>query len=275
MTAMLAPNVGFGLRVHPEDFCRAHPDVLTIAGRQPCAGGQTAVHHCTERGYQMTSTAPTQTHLHGQTTAQSAMPSARVLVGTAVAYAVLFVGLFLTGGEGPDTNTAGAKIIADYDKTSLFVQLGGYAMVIAAAALIFFGAALRRALRREGADWLADAAFGGIIVMGVTLVGFAVTTFAMYDAVSTGNASVAQSINILDHANFVPAMLGLCCTLLATGLCGMRTGALPKWLSIVSIVLGVASPLGPAAFAPFALFPIWVVVTGAVTARRLSSAKAL
>jgi hypothetical protein len=223
----------------------------------------------------MTSTAPTQTHLHVQTTAQSPLPSARALVGTAVVYAVLFVGLFLTGGEGPDTNTAGAKIIADYDKTSLLVQLGGYAMVLAAAALIFFGAALRRALRREGADWLADAAFAGIIVMGVTLVGFAVTTLAMYDAVRTGNASVAQSINILDHSNFVPAMLGLCCTLLATGLCALRTGALPKWLAVLSVVLGIASPLGPAAFVPFALFPLWVVVTAAVTARRLGSATLL
>jgi hypothetical protein len=223
----------------------------------------------------MTSTAPTQTHLHGQPTARSPLPSGRVLVGTAAAYAVLFVGLFLTGGEGPDTKTAGAKIIADYDKTSLTVQLGGYAMVLAAAALIFFGAALRRALRRDGADWLADAAFGGIIVMAVTLVGFAVTTLAMYDAVHTGNASVAQSINILDHSNFVPAMLGLCCTLLATGLCALRTGALPKWLAVLSVVLGIASPLGPAAFVPFALFPVWVVVTAAVTARRLEAAPVL
>jgi hypothetical protein len=193
-------------------------------------------------------------------------------VATAIAYAAFFIGVFATGGEGPDTKTAGAKIIADYDKTATMVHLASYAMVIAAAALIFFGAALRRVLRRNRADWLADAAFGGTIVMGVTLVGFTVTALAMRDAVSTGNASVAQAINILDHTNFAPAMLGLCCTLLATGLCGLRTGALPKWLSVVSVVLGLASPLGPAAFAPFVLFPVWVVVTAAVMARRMSAA---
>jgi hypothetical protein len=70
-------------------------------------------------------------------------------------------------------------------------------------------------------------------------------------------------------------MLGLCCTLLATGLSALRTGALPKWLAIVSVVLGVASPLGPAAFLPFALFPVWLIVTAAVTARRVSSAQSL
>ena len=43
-------------------------------------------------------------------------------------------------------------------------------------------------------------------------------------------------------ARIGPAMLGLRCTLLAVGLCGRRSGVLPKWLSVVSIVLGVASP---------------------------------
>jgi hypothetical protein len=223
----------------------------------------------------MSSTVSTHAPSHGAASDRSGLPSGRVLVGVAVAYAAFFLVVFATGGEGPDTNTAGAKIIADYDKSATLVHLASYAMVIAAAALIFFGAALRRALRRERADWLADAAFAGTIVMAVTLVGFSVTAIAMRDAVSTGNASVAQSINILDHSNFVPAMLGLCCILLATGLCALRTGALPKWLAVLSVVLGVASPLGPAAFLPFVLFPVWVIVTAAVTARRLSSAKSL
>lgn len=143
-------------------------------------------------------------------------------------------------------------------------------MVIAAAALIFFGAGLRRALQRDRSDWLADVAFGGVIVMGVTLVGFAVTMLAMDHAIKTGNPAVAQSINILDHENFVPAMLGMCCTLLAVGACGLRSHVLPKWLAIVSLVLGVMSPLGPVAFAPFALFPVWVVVVASITARRLT-----
>jgi hypothetical protein len=223
----------------------------------------------------MSSTVSTQAPSHGAAPDRSGLPSGRVLVGTAVAYAAFFIAVFATGGEGPDTNTAGAKIIADYDKSATMVHLASYAMVIAAAALIFFGAALGRVLRRDRGDWLADAAFAGTIVMAVTLVGFVVTALAMRAAVSTGNASVAQSINILDHSNFVAAMLGLCCTLLATGLCALRTGALPKWLAVLSIVLGVASPLGPAAFLPFALFPIWVIVTAAVTTRRMSAANSL
>jgi hypothetical protein len=37
----------------------------------------------------------------------------------------------------------------------------------------------------------------------------------------------------------------------------------------VPLRLVVASPLGPAAFAPFALFPVWVIVVAAVVARRM------
>src|SRR5664280_1676001 len=42
-------------------------------------------------------------------------------------------------------------------------------------------------------------------------------------------------------------------------------------LGVVSFLCGlvVASPLGPAAFAPFALFPVWVIVVAAVVARRM------
>ncbi|HZK35448.1 MAG TPA: hypothetical protein VFC57_00620 [Aeromicrobium sp.] len=149
--------------------------------------------------------------------------------------------MFLVEGSGPDTTTAGAKIIADYHKSNAAVQISGYALVIAAAVLIFFGAALRRALRCGHADWLAGAAFGGTMAMAI--VGFVVTAYAMHDAVKAGDATVAQSINILDHANFVPAMLGLCCTFLATGLSSLRTGALPRWICLVSVILGVASPL--------------------------------
>lgn len=122
------------------------------------------------------------------------LPSGRMLVGTAAEYAVLFIAVFLVGGSGPDTTTAGAKIIADYHKSNAAVQISGYALVIAAAVLIFFGAALRRALRRGHDDWLADAAFGGTIAMAMAIVGFVVTAYAMHDAVKTGDATVAQSI---------------------------------------------------------------------------------
>src|SRR5882757_7425483 len=55
---------------------------------------------------------------------------------------------------------------------------------------------------------------------------------------------------------------------LATGLGALRTGALPKWLAIVTIVLGVLSLTGPTGIAVFFATPVWLIVTSALLYRR-------
>ena len=51
-----------------------------------------------------------------------------------------------------------------------------------------------------------------------------------------------------------------------SGMAGLTTGALPKWLSIGSIVVGVIAPLGPLGFAGFLLLPLWMLAV-ALTVR--------
>jgi hypothetical protein len=87
------------------------------------------------------------------------------------------------------------------------------------------------------------------------------------DAVSSGTPEVAQAMNVLDHANFVPAMLGLVCTMVGTGVAGFRTRALPRWLAVASVAVGLLAPLGPGGFVPFSLFPLWVIVVAATIRR--------
>ncbi len=74
---------------------------------------------------------------------------------------------------------------------------------------------------------------------------------------------LVRSLNILDTTNFPLVMLGMACALIGVGVTALREQALPTWLCYVSIVLGVLSPLGPLAFAPFMLFAVWVVVIAA------------
>ena len=42
------------------------------------------------------------------------------------------------------------------------------------------------------------------------------------------------------------------------------SGTLPRWLAVASIVLGILAPLGPLAFVPAMLLPIWLVVVSAL-----------
>lgn len=173
----------------------------------------------------------------------------------------------VTGGESPAPDTAGSKIIADYDIGDLQIQLAVYSMVVAAALLVFYGGALRALLWSRRRMWTADVAFAGLILMAVALVGFAVGALAMHSAVDTGNASVVQALNVFDNSNFPAAMLGLVTTMVATGVTALRTGLLARWLSIASIVIGCLAPLGPGGFVPFALFPIWLIVVAALLRR--------
>jgi len=184
------------------------------------------------------------------------------MVTLAVIYLGFFAVLMATGADRkPDADPA--KLIAGYDTSHLAIEIITYAAVVAGAVVVFLGAALRSALVARTRRWTADVAMLGFVVMGVTLVTWAISSLALYYAVDSKDTVVVRALNILDTENFPFAMLGMACALLAVGVTALREQALPTWLCWASIVLGVLSPLGPLAFAPFVLFAIWGVVVAA------------
>ena len=196
-------------------------------------------------------------------TATDGPPAARrTMVTLAVIYLGFFAVLMATGADRkPDADPA--KLIAGYDTSHLAIEIITYAAVVAGAVVVFLGAALRSALVARTRRWTADVAMLGFVVMGVTLVTWAISSLALYYAVDSKDTVVVRALNILDTENFPFAMLGMACALLAVGVTALREQALPTWLCWASIVLGVLSPLGPLAFAPFVLFAIWGVVVAA------------
>ena len=211
----------------------------------------------------ITSTPPRTTALDGPPAGR------RTMVTLAVIYLGFFALLMATGADRePDANPS--KLIADYDISATGIQIVTYATVVAGAVLIFFGAGLRSALSQHARRWTADVAFLGFVLMALTLVTWAISALALYHAVDIGDAGVVRAINVIDTTNFPLAMLSMTCAMVGVGVTALREQALPAWLSWASIVLGVMSPLGPLAFAPFILFSIWTVVVAATV--RLSEA---
>ena len=194
----------------------------------------------------------------------SAAPARRTTVVLAVLYSLLFVGIILTGGREIASDSSGKEVIEEFTMSDAAVQVGGYGLVVSAILIVFWGAAMRARLTSARRSWTADAVLGGTIALALTLVGWTVTLFALKDAVDSGVPEVAQAVNIMDNANFVPAMLGLACTMIGVGLTTMRDHSLPRWLAVGSIVLGAIAPLGPGGFVPFTLFPIWAIVVSAL-----------
>jgi hypothetical protein len=186
----------------------------------------------------------------------------RTMVTLAVIYLGLFAFLMVTGADRqPDADPA--KLIADYDMSATAVRILTYVTVIAGAVLIFVGAAIRSALSLHTRRWTADVALAGFVLMGLTLVTWAISALALYHAVAIGDTGVVRTINVIDTTNFPLAMLSMSCAMIGVGVTALQERALPTWLCWATIVLGIMSPLGPLAFAPFVLFAIWIVVVAA------------
>lgn len=193
----------------------------------------------------------------------------RTMVTLAVIYLVFFAFLMASGADRqPDADPV--KLIADYDISAIVIQIVTYSTVVAGAVLVFLGAALRSTLVQRTRRWTADVALLGFVLMALTLVTWAISALALYHAVDIGDTGVVRAINVIDTTNFPLAMLSMTCAMVGFGITALREQALPSWLCWASILLGVMSPLGPLAFAPFFLFAIWTVVVAATV--RLSHA---
>jgi hypothetical protein len=183
-----------------------------------------------------------------------------------VTLAVIYLGFFgflMASGADREPDADPSKLIADYNVSATVIQVVTYSTVVAGVVLIFFGAALRSALVVRTRRWTADVAFLGFVLMALTLVTWAISALALYHAVDIGDVGVVRAINVIDTTNFPLAMLSMSCAMVAVGVTALREQALPTWLSWATIALGVMSPLGPLAFAPFLLFAIWTVVLAA------------
>ena len=107
-------------------------------------------------------------------------------------------------------------------------------------------------------------------------MGFAIDAtilIALSEAADDIDPVAVQSLQALWDNDFVPLVLGVLMFLWATGLAAIRTGALPKWLGWVMIVLGVVG-LTPIGFAAAIGAAILVLVLSILLSVRARSAPA-
>jgi hypothetical protein len=167
---------------------------------------------------------------------------------TGVAFIVVGILGFVIGGEPKSADHPAKEVVAFYVDNKDSVQVGAILGVLAGLLLIFFGAYLRKTLRAAAPDEdvLPLVAFIGFVVVAV---GFAIDgtiLFSMAEAADDIPATAMQALQALWDNDFLPLILGVECFLWGTGLSVVRTGALPKWLGWVMIVLAVVglTPIG-------------------------------
>jgi hypothetical protein len=194
---------------------------------------------------------------------------------TGVGFVLLGIVSFIVGGEPKSADEPVGEIVEYYLDNKDSIQVAAFIGVAATLLLVFFGAYLRRILRAAAPEEeiLSLVSFLGLVVVAV---GFAIDTtilIALSEAADDIDPVAVQSLQALWDNDFVPLVLGVLMFLWATGLAVIRTGALPKWLGWVMVVLGVLG-LTPIGFAAAIGAAILVLVLSILLSVRARSAPA-
>jgi hypothetical protein len=197
---------------------------------------------------------------------------------TGVAFVVVAIISFIVGGQPKDASHPATEIVNWYLDHKNSVEASAFIGVAATVLLVFFGAYLRDVLRvaAGGADMLSLVSFIGIVVVAV---GFAIDTtiqLAIAERADDIDPIAVQSLQALWDNDFVPIALGVLLFLWATGISVVRSGALPKWIGWIMLVLGVIAltPIGFASFIGTALLILVISILLTVRARSAATAGA-
>jgi hypothetical protein len=109
---------------------------------------------------------------------------------------------------------------------------------------------------------------GGAILWAGGLLLSSVIELAQVSASDHGRSQVAQTVNVLSSADWIPFIGGIAVFLVGAGLAVLTSRVLPVWLGWVAIVGGVVSLSGPGGFVGLFLAPIWILIAGIMLAVR-------
>lgn len=184
----------------------------------------------------------------------------RALATTGVLFAVLITAAFLITSNQPDETASAGEAFAYWSdhKTAEFVS--ALLVHLAAVMLVFFGAGLRSMLRSGEGEESAYSVlvFGGAVFAAVGFAVAGLTALATATAADQGSQEAVYTLNQLNAVNWIPFTAGLSVMMLAAGIGGLRTLALPRVAAWVAIVLGVAF-LSPFGWGGILVLPFWVL----------------
>jgi hypothetical protein len=183
--------------------------------------------------------------------------------------ALLVVVLAISGSQPSDT--ASAQKVFSYWSDHKDAQLLGARVLIPLAALllVFFGAGLRAALRsgEAGEAGYSSVAFGGALIAAAGLAVSGAVAAATANAADQGSQATVYTLHQLSSFDWVPWLAGFSTMLIAAGIGGLRSVALPRPLSWAAIAIAVAL-FTPVGFFAFPLLLIWIAAVGVVLYRR-------
>jgi hypothetical protein len=194
---------------------------------------------------------------------------------TGVLFVVLLVVGFAIAGEPPEADSDVQEIVDHYVDNKDSIMIGAVVGALAAVSLLFFASYLRGVLRSASGD---ASILPGLVLVGASIIAVGAgidqtISFALAEAAEDVDPVAVQSLQVLWDNDFIPIAMGLITFLLSAGLAVVRTGAIPKWLGWIALLLVVVgvTPIGVAAFLGAAL---WILVVSILLAMRAGRATA-
>ena len=134
-----------------------------------------------------------------------------------------------------------SEIVEYYQDDPGRIMLGSWLGLVGGFFLIWFGGSVRAHLRDAGEERLGTVAFGGAVAAAA--VGLLIDTAnlaAAFRADEDDAIDPAAATALFDFANSAiggALPIAIAVFVAATGIAALRTGALPRWLGIVSLVV--------------------------------------
>lgn len=158
----------------------------------------------------------------------------------------------------------GSEILAYYRGNENRILFGFVLFAIGTLLFIWFLGSLRRRLMlAEGGDGRVSAiAYGSGIATAVCLMLLNAPHAAAAISTDDLDPSAARALVSMGDAFFLGAEYLLPALLFAAAIVALRTGALPKWLGWLSVLIGVVLLIGPIGWAALVFaFPLWTLIT--------------
>jgi hypothetical protein len=184
----------------------------------------------------------------------------------------LIIASFLLGGEPPDTDAPVDEVVDFYTENDGEIQGSSGLLALGALFFLFFSTNVAGVLRRAQGETGGSSAlsFAGGILFAVGATIFAGIGFTLGDAVDELDASAVQTLHVMNMNMFFPIAVGTAAFFLGSGIATVKTGALPKWLGWIAIVLGIIA-VTPVGFAAFMALGLWTVIVSVMLAMRAGS----
>jgi hypothetical protein len=191
---------------------------------------------------------------------------ARIMPLAGVCFALFEAAGDLTIGPFPNGTNTTSDLTVYYAGHHASVGLGGTLMSVAGVFLALFGAAIWTRLR----DAHAHSVISGIVLVGTALAATGEinsgATYAMLGKI--GNDSTVDPAALQAWHIATGFGVGGGATVLLVGIfAGGLSGAMPAWLGVIGLILGIAQ-MTPFGFLAGLLFLPWAAVAGIVMAVR-------